>query len=67
MTIQEANESLQKHLNGPNNEDEGVFQVYNDGTNLLVNVEYIYRLDDVNNLGQWEGYPVKVGRKVSCW
>ena len=66
MTIQEAAESLQKHLD-KNGEDAGVFCVYPDGgTHLTVNVEFIYRVAEVEAIKEWEGFPVYVARR-SCW
>jgi hypothetical protein len=83
MLIEEAAESLRKHLNHdtPLGEEgvfkvrivgytplgeEGVFKVRIVGGTLMVDV-VIYRVKDVTALnGQWEGYPVSVGRK-SCW
>lgn len=62
MTIQEATESLVKHLN-----DEEAFYVRHDGTSIIVTVNWIYRLPEVQKLnGVWEGFPVTMGR-VSCW
>lgn len=62
MTIDEAVKSLIKHLN-----DEEVFHVYHNGSEILVRVYFVYRTKDIENLnGVWEGFPVKLGR-VSCW
>ena len=66
MTIEEAADSLQKHLT-LNPEDEGIFCVSHNGTALIVSVNFIYRVEDVTKLnGQWEGFPIIRGR-VSCW
>ena len=66
MTIEEAAESLQKHLTA-NPEDEGIFCVSHNGSELVVRVGFIYRVEDVKKLnGIWEGFPIKMGR-VSCW
>lgn len=66
MKIEEAAESLQKHLTS-NPDDKEVFCVRHDGASLVVTVSFIYRVEDVAKLnGQWEGFPVRFGR-VSCW
>ena len=66
MTIEEAAESLQKHLiSDP--EDVGVFCVYvNQSGGLSVNVNFIYRTAEVEAIKEWEGFSVSVGRR-SCW
>lgn len=62
MTIEEAVESLSKHLDDPE-----VFQVSVDGQRIRVEVGFIYRVEDVERLnGMWEGFQVYVGRR-SCW
>lgn len=68
MTIEEAAVSLQKHLDGSNGEDAGVFCVFpNQGGGLSVNVNFIYRVKDIEKLGGiWEGFSVSVPRR-SCW
>ena len=66
MTIDEAAESLQKHLTS-DPEDEGIFCVSHNGSKLIVRVWFVYRVEDVQKLnGVWEGFPVSMGR-VSCW
>ena len=72
MTIDQAVESLKTKLNaGPGQEDEEVFIVRHDGTSLLVDVNFIYRVEDVKKLGDtWEGYPLVCGggkSRISCW
>jgi hypothetical protein len=72
MTIEEAVESLKAKLNtNQGQEDEGIFIVRHDGTSILVDVEYIYRVEDVKKLGDtWEGFPLICGggkTRISCW
>ena len=62
MKIDEAVEKLETHLG-----DKEVFHVRHDGKEIIVSVEFIYRLKEIQNLnGVWEGFPVTTGR-VSCW
>jgi len=62
MSIDEAVEKLQEHLGEPD-----VFFVRHNGEKIIVNVNFIYRTEDVKKLGgTWEGYDVSVGRR-SCW
>ncbi len=63
MTIQEATEKLQSEL------EKDVFQVRHDGTSIIVDVAFIYRVKEVEALGDtYEGFPLnhKAGRR-SCW
>ncbi len=67
LTIEQAAASLQKHLDGPNGEDVGVFCVFpNQGGGLSVNVNFIYRVNEVEAIKDWEGFSVCVARR-SCW
>ena len=62
MTIEEAVTELEKHLGDPE-----VFQIRHDGTRIVVDVTFIYRVKEVTDLGGvWQGYPVSTGRR-SCW
>jgi hypothetical protein len=62
MSIDEAVISLMKHLG-----EEDVFTVRHDENYIIVDVNFIYRVKDVQNLGgMWEGFPVTTGRR-SCW
>lgn len=65
MTIEEAAESLVSHLT-KNPEDAGVFCVYPVDGKLRVDVEWIYRVPEVEAITEWEGFPVYIGRR-SCW
>lgn len=65
MTIQEAADSLVNHLT-QNPDDAGVFCVYPTERGLRVDVEWIYRVSEVEAIKEWEGFPVYVGRR-SCW
>jgi hypothetical protein len=72
VKIDEAVVSLTKRLNcAAGMEDEGVFCVRHDGKDIIVDVNFIYRLKDVTDLGgSWEGYHVVTGQgrgRVSCW
>lgn len=66
MSIDEAVVKLQAHLGDPE-----VFHVRADGSDIVVDVNFIYRLKEVTALGGvWEGYPVITGKgrgRVSCW
>jgi len=66
MTIEEAAKSLYDHLTS-NPDDAGVFCVYpsNDGR-LRVDVNFIYRIPEVELIKEWEGFSVFIGRR-SCW
>ena len=62
MTIDEAVKKLEEHLGDPE-----VFSVRHDGVKIIVDVNFIYRVEDVTQLGgTWEGYPISTGRR-SCW
>lgn len=65
MTIEEAAESLQNHLTS-NPDDVGVFCVYPTEGKLRVDVNWIYKVPEVEPIKEWEGFPVYVGRR-SCW
>jgi len=68
MTLDEAVTKLQEHLDGANKEDLGVFNVRHDGKEIIVDVNFIYRVDDVPK--EFEGFPVITGKgrgRVSCW
>jgi len=62
MTIVEAVASLEKQLGDPE-----VFIIRHDGKTITVDVNFIYRVKEVTDLGGvWEGYPISTGRR-SCW
>ncbi len=62
MNIEKAVETLQQHLGEPD-----VFVVRHNGKEIVVDVNFIYRIEDVQALnGQWEGFRVCIGRR-SCW
>lgn len=62
MSIDEAVVKLAEHLGDPE-----VFIIRHDGTTIFVDVNFIYRVKEVEALkGQFEGYPVSTGRR-SCW
>lgn len=62
MTIEEAVESLAKHLG-----DVPIFWVRHVDGVIIVDVHYIHRVKEVTDLGGiWEGYPVRVAHR-SCW
>jgi hypothetical protein len=62
MTIDEAVATLSKHLGEPD-----VFYIRHNGTAIIVDVVFIYRMEDVDRLhGVWQGFPIQVGRR-SCW
>ncbi len=62
MTIDEAVISLQARPGEPD-----IFQVRHNGTTIIVDVQLIYRVKEVTDLGpNWEGFPLSTGRK-SCW
>lgn len=62
MKIQEAAESLAKHLNDP---ETFIISVENDA--IAVRINWIYRREEIDQLGgSWEGYPIVIPR-VSCW
>jgi hypothetical protein len=62
MSIDEAVEKLEKHLN-----DSEAFVIKHNGKAITVNVNFIYRVKEVTDLGgTWEGYPLSTGRR-SCW
>jgi hypothetical protein len=58
-TIDEAVASLQAHFDEPD-----VFNVRHQGGVIIVDVNFIYRVDEVPS--EWEGYQVTTGRR-SCW
>ena len=59
MSIDEAVVSLEKKLG-----DSEVFNVRHDGNTIIVNVNFIYRVNEVPD--EWEGFRVVTGRR-SCW
>lgn len=62
MTIDQAVVKLQQHLGEPD-----VFIVRHNGTQIIVDVNLIYRVKDIESLGgTYEGFPVSTGRR-SCW
>ncbi len=62
MTIEEAAASLMQHLGDPE-----VFTVNVRNGTLVVDVNFVYRTEDVTKLGgNWNGFPVTTGRR-SCW
>jgi len=62
MTIKEATESLANHLN-----DDEAFTVWCNEESIVVDVHYIYRLPEVEEVGkEWNGFPIRIGRR-SCW
>lgn len=62
MTIDEAVTKLAEHLGDPE-----VFNIRHNGSVIIVDVNFIYRVKDVTDLGgTWEGFPVSTGRR-SCW
>lgn len=62
MSIDEAVASLTKHLG-----DEDVFIIKHDGKTITVDVNFIYRVKEVQDLGGvWEGFPISTRRR-SCW
>ncbi len=62
MSIEEAVVKLEKHLGDPE-----IFIIRHDGKTIRVDVNFIYRVKDVQDLnGVWEGFPVETGRR-SCW
>jgi hypothetical protein len=62
MTIDEATTKLAQQLG-----ESDVFTVRNNGTTIIVDVAFIYRVKDVLDLGStYEGYPLTTGRR-SCW
>jgi hypothetical protein len=65
MTIEEAAISLMQHL-AKNPGDAGVFCVSTDSDRLRVDVNFIYRVAEAQEIKEWEGFPVYVGRR-SCW
>jgi hypothetical protein len=62
MNIDEAVAKLVKHL-----DDSEAFTVRHNGSNIIVDVNFIYRVKEVQALGDsWEGFPISTGRR-SCW
>jgi hypothetical protein len=62
MSIDEAVESLKRKL-----DDDEVFIIQHNGSEITVDVNFIYRVKEVTALGgQWEGFPLSTGRR-SCW
>lgn len=62
MNIDEAVEKLKNYLG-----DSEIFIVRHDGKSITVDVNFIYRVKEVTELGgSWEGYPLSTGRR-SCW
>jgi hypothetical protein len=66
MTIDEAVKKLQENLDG--SEDHGIFNVRHDGKEIVVDVNFVYRVNDVPK--EFEGFKVVTGQgrgRVSCW
>ena len=64
MSIDDAVTKLQEYL--PHEPD--VFQVRHDGERIIVDVFFVYRVNDVPK--EFEGFPVITGQglgRVSCW
>jgi hypothetical protein len=61
MTIEEAAKSLADHLN-----DAETFSIYTQNGIIMVNVNWIYRVPEVEPIKEWHGFPVQIGRR-SCW
>jgi hypothetical protein len=62
MSINEAVESLRQKLGEPD-----VFIVRHDGTTITVDVNFVYRVEEVKALGdKWQDFPLQIGRR-SCW
>lgn len=62
MNLDQAVLKLQNHLN-----DSEAFSIRHDGTKIIVDVFFIYRMNDIKKLGNtWEGHPIVIGRR-SCW
>jgi hypothetical protein len=62
MSIDEAVSKLAERLGDPE-----VFVIRHDGKTIKVDVNFIYRVKEVTDLGgTWEGYPLSTGRR-SCW
>jgi hypothetical protein len=69
MTTLEAAKKLEEQLHcGPGGEDEGVFIIKTEGDEIVVDVNFIYRLKEVPQ--EIEGFRVITGKgrgRVSCW
>lgn len=66
MNIDEAVKKLQEQLDGT--EDQGVFNVRHDGKDIVVDVNFIYRVNGVPK--EFAGFKVVTGQgrgRVSCW
>lgn len=66
MTILEAVQKLQTQLDGT--EDHGIFNVRAEGDEIVVDVNYVYRVKDVPQ--EFEGFRVITGKgrgRISCW
>jgi|GEM_PF-5103827 hypothetical protein len=63
MNIEDAVMKLAAHLNEPD-----VFVIRHDGKDIIVDVNFVYRVNDVPK--EWEGYQVITGKgrgRISCW
>ena len=66
LTIDEAVKQLQAKLDGT--EDAGVFNVRHDGKDIIVDVNFVYRTNEVPK--DFEGFKVVTGQgrgRISCW
>lgn len=61
MKIEDAVKSLEKQLNEPD-----VFIVSHDTKNIIVDTNFVYRVKDIQAIGTWEGFPVRI-KRISCW